>query len=104
MHLTGFDYGQVATAKTIDGVPAGISLAVRPVGSWTLSQAGISRSSSTDDVVSIVDVTRAMSTHASAGTHLLQIYLSVEQLGMGVDALRACAAARSGPWRPDTCS
>jgi AraC-like DNA-binding protein len=48
VHLTGFDYGQVATARTIDGVP---------------------------------------------GTDLFQVYFSAEQLGMGVDALRACAAA-----------
>jgi AraC-like DNA-binding protein len=93
VHLRGFDYGQVATARLIDGVPAGISLGVRPVGSWTLSQAGTSRSSATRDVVSIVDVTRAMSTRMSAGTELLQVYLSAEQLGMRVDALRAGAAA-----------
>lgn len=93
VHLTGFEYGQVATTRTIDGVPAGISLAVRPQGRWTLSQAGVSRSDATGDVVSVVDVTRAMSTRASAGTELLQVYFSAEQLGLGVDALRACAAA-----------
>lgn len=93
VRLKGFEYGQVATPKTIEGVPAGISLAVRPLGRWTLSQAGVARSNSTGDIVSIVDVTRALSTRASAGTELLQIYLSAEQLDMSVDALRACAAA-----------
>jgi AraC-like DNA-binding protein len=92
VHLSGIDYGQVATARTIDGVPAGISLAVRPAGSWTLSQAGVSRSGATDDVVSVIDVTRAMSTRMSAGTDLFQVYFSAEQLDMRVDALRACAA------------
>lgn len=93
VRLRGFDYGQVATARTIDGVPAGISLAVRPAGSWTLEQAGTARSSATRDVVSVVDVTRAMSVRTSADTELLQIYLSAEQLGLRVDALRAGAAA-----------
>lgn len=92
VRLQGFAYGQVATARTVDGVPAGISLAVRPAGSWTLSQAGASRSSATRDVVSVVDVTRAMSVRTSADTELLQLYLSAEQLGLRVDALRAGAA------------
>lgn len=101
VRLEGFEYGQVATTRTIEGVPAGISLAVRPRGRWILSQAGVSRSDSTGDIVSIVDVTRAMTTRASAGTELLQIYLSAEQLGMRVDALRACAAAiERSPLRP----
>lgn len=92
VRLTGLAYGQVATARTVDGVPAGISLAVRPAGSWTLSQAGSTRSSATRDVVSVVDVTRAMSVRTSADTELLQLYLSAEQLGLRVDALRAGAA------------
>jgi AraC-like DNA-binding protein len=92
VRLGGFDYGQVATARTIDGVPAGISLAVRPAGDWLLSQAGVSRSGATGDVVSIIDVTRAMSMRMTAGTDMLQAFFSAEQLGMGVDALRASAA------------
>lgn len=93
VRLTGLAYGQVATARTVDGVPAGISLAVRPAGSWNLSQAGTARSSATRDVVSVVDVTRAMSVRTGADTELLQLYLSAEQLGLRVDALRAAAAA-----------
>ena len=93
VRLQGFAFGQVATARTIDGVPAGISLAVRPAGSWILSQAGSTRSSATRDVVSVVDVTRAMSVRTGADTELLQLYLSAEQLGLRVDALRAGAAA-----------
>jgi AraC-like DNA-binding protein len=93
VHLAGFDYHQVATTRTIDGVPAGISLAVRPPGRWLLSQAGTTRSGLAGDLVSIIDVTRAMTMRMTADTPMLQAYFSAEQLGLDVDALRAGAAA-----------
>lgn len=92
VHLRGLGYRQFATAGTVDGVPAGISLGVRPAGSWSLSQGGTARSGAAGDVVSAVDVTRAMTLRTRADTELLQVYLSADQLGLGVDALRACAA------------
>ncbi|WP_433781215.1 helix-turn-helix transcriptional regulator [Actinomycetospora sp. CA-101289] len=91
-HLEGLAYDQVATTRTIDGVPAGISLAVRPSGTWVLSQAGTTRSSATRDVVGVVDVTRAMHLRTAADTPLLQLYLSADQLGMDIDTLRTAAA------------
>ena len=92
VHLQGFDYGQLATARTTDGVPAGISLGVRPRGTWTLSQGEITRGSVTGDVLGVVDVTRAMRLDADADTELLQLYVSADQLGMSVDALRAAVS------------
>jgi len=89
IRLTGFAYTQVATARTTDGVPPGISLAVRPTGTWTLSQAHVTRGSAAGDVLGAVDVTRAMRLQADARTELLQLYLSADQLGMTVDELRA---------------
>jgi AraC-like DNA-binding protein len=87
----GFDYCQTATAKTTDGVPEGISLAVRPSGRWSLSQAGITRSSETNDYLSVVDVTRAMRVELDADTTLWQMFFSAEQLGLSVDDIRAAA-------------
>lgn len=92
VHLAGLAYDQVATPRTTDGVPAGISLAVRPTGTWELTQAGTTRGSATHDVVGVVDVTRAMSLRTGADTPLSQLFLSADQLGMGVDALRTAAA------------
>ena len=88
IRLTGFAYTQVATARTTDGVPPGISLAVRPAGTWTLSQAHVTRSGADGEVLGAVDVTRGMRLQASADTELLQLYLSADQLGMTVDELR----------------
>jgi AraC-like DNA-binding protein len=93
VHLEGLAYDQVATARTTDGVPAGISLGVRPSGTWELSQAGTTRGSAAHDVVGVVDVTRAMSLRTGADTALLQMYLSADQLGMEVDALRRAVAS-----------
>jgi AraC-like DNA-binding protein len=87
----GFDYCQTATAKTTDGVPEGISLAVRPTGRWSLAQAGITRSSETNDFLTVVDVTQAMRVELSADTTLWQMFFSAEQLGLSVDAIRAAA-------------
>jgi AraC-like DNA-binding protein len=87
----GFNYCQTATAKTTDGVPEGISLAVRPTGRWSLSQARITRSSETNDFVSVVDVTRAMRVELDADTTLWQMFFSAEQLGLSVDDIRAAA-------------
>lgn len=92
IRLKGFDYAQVATARTTDGVPAGISLAVRPSGTWTLSQAGVTRGSATGDVLGVVDVTRSMRVDSDADTELIQMYFSAGQLGMTVDAIRASIA------------
>lgn len=91
IRLTGFDYEQIATAKTTDGVPPGISLAIRPSGTWTLSQDQVTRSSAAGDVIGVVDVTRAMRLQADADTELLQLYLSADQLGFAVDELRVMA-------------
>lgn len=87
----GFDFCQTATAKTIDGVPEGISLAIRPTGRWSLSQAGITRSSETNDFLTVVDVTQAMRVELDADTTLSQMFFSAEQLGLSVDAIRAAA-------------
>ena len=87
----GLDYCQTATAKTTDGVPEGISLAVRPTGRWSLSQAGIIRSSETNDFLSVVDVTQAMRVELDADTTLWQMFFSAEQLGLSVDDIRAAA-------------
>jgi len=92
VHLEDLAYHQVATARTTEGVPAGISLGVRPSGTWELSQAGATRGSATHDVVGVVDVTRAMTLRTSADTSLFQLFLSADQLGLRVDALRAAAA------------
>lgn len=91
VRLDGLAYGQIATARTIDGVPPGISLAVRPRGSWTLTQGGITRSGVAHDLVGVVDVTREMRLRTSADTPLAQLFVSADQLGMGVDAIRAAA-------------
>lgn len=93
IRLTGFDYGQVATARSTDGVPEGISLGVRPTGTWTLTQDGSTRGSATGDVLGVVDVTRAMHLRASAETELLQLFLTADQLGIPVDELRRSIAA-----------
>ena len=93
VRLTGFDYGQVATAVTTDGVPEGISFAVRPSGTWSLTQGGVTRGSARGDVLGVVDVTRAMRVESDADTELLQLFLSADQLGLSVDAIRAAAAA-----------
>lgn len=92
VHLKGLSYGQFATARTTDGVPEGISLGVRPAGTWTLSQGEVTRGSATGDVLGAVDVTRAMRLHADAGTELFQLYLSAGRMDMTVDALRAAIA------------
>jgi hypothetical protein len=87
----GFDYCQTATAKTTDGVPEGISLAVRPTGRWSLSQASITRCSETNDFLTVVDVTQAMRVELDADTTLWQMFFSAEQLGLSVDEIRAAA-------------
>jgi AraC-like DNA-binding protein len=92
VHLEGLAYDQVATARTTEGVPAGISLGVRPSGTWELSQAGTTRGSAAHDVLGVVDVTRAMSLRTAADTPLFQLFLSADQVGLGVDALRTAAA------------
>jgi AraC-like DNA-binding protein len=87
----GFDYCQTATAKTTDGVPEGISLAVRPTGRWSLSQGSITRCSETNDFLTVVDVTQAMRVELDADTTLWQMFFSAEQLGLSVDEIRAAA-------------
>lgn len=88
----GIEYCQTATARTTNGVPEGLSLAVRPVGRWSLSQAGVTRSSEAEDFLTVVDVTRAMRVELSAETKLWQMFFSAGQLGLSVDAIRAGAA------------
>jgi AraC-like DNA-binding protein len=88
----GLDYCQTATAKTVDGVPEGISLAVRPAGRWSLSQGGRTRGSATNDFLTLVDVTQAMRVEPDSGTRLFQMFFSAEQLGLTVDAIRVAAA------------
>jgi AraC-like DNA-binding protein len=101
----GFDYCQTATAKTSDGVPEGISLVVRPTGRWSLSQAGIIRSSEANDYLSVVDVTRPMRVELDADTALWQMFFSAEQLGLSVDDIRAAAKViENSPLRQLTAS
>ncbi len=88
----GVDYRQTATAKTTDGVPEGISLAVRPRGHWSLSQGGITRGSATNDFLTVVDVTQAMGVELDGDTRLWQMFFSADQLGLPVDAIRTAAS------------
>ncbi|HSK58675.1 MAG TPA: helix-turn-helix domain-containing protein [Actinomycetospora sp.] len=92
VHLEGLSYDQVATARTTEGVPPGISLGVRPSGTWELSQGETTRGSTGHDVVGVVDVTRPMRLRTGADTPLFQLFLSADQVGLGVDALRTAAA------------
>lgn len=89
----GLDYCQTATAKTVDGVPEGISLAVRPAGQWSLSQADWTRGSATNDFLTLVDVTQPMRVEPDSGTRLFQMFFSAAQLGLSVDAIRVAAAS-----------
>ena len=88
----GFTYTQYATTRTTDGIPEGLSMAVRPTGTWALSQAGVTRGSAAGDRLTVVDVTRAMYADMSADTQLFQMFFSADQLGLTVDEIRAAAA------------
>lgn len=84
----GFDYSQTATRKSTEGVPEGISLAVRPSGRWSLTQAEVTRGSAAGDLLAVVDVTQTMRVEASADTRFWQMFFSADQLGLTVETIR----------------
>ena len=65
-----------------------------PTGTWTLSQAGVTRGSAAGDLLTVVDVTRAMHVDISADTQLFQLFFSADQLGLTADTIRVAGSPR----------